>query len=302
MSTPTLDFSHLSIQGGMAQTPRDEDNISDSGVSNEDEGTLNEGDIEERKREMEDFFCSFQPDTLPSEWGQEAHRSERITLESSQSDVSGWTDSTDLQYTLLQWACYEPEGRMLAQYRRIKSPKERAFSFVEALRRRFDAAFERYETPNPEHPFGAAELAEELGTLIDEADNDRAWRVQERDRGWLSLADRRAHTQRLLNVLVSALRRATQLTSEPLRPSPPVTRSHRLSGDPDNILFYVLFIQGQANDFMLGSLERILDQGQGPMSVRPSPEDIRVIWQQLIQFRAQETYRTRFRRAFRINA
>lgn len=302
MNTPTLGFSHLSIQGGMAQTPRDKDSISDSGASNEDERTLTEHDIEERKREMQDFFCSFQPDTLPSEWGREANRSDRITLESSQSDVSGWTDSTDLQYTLLQWACYEPTGLMLAQYRRIKSPNERAFSFVEALRRRFDAAFDRYENPDPGKPFSAVELAEELGVLIDEADNDWAWRVQERDRGWLSLADRRAHTQRLLNVLVSALRRASQLTSEPRRPSPPVTRSHRLSGDPDNILFYVLFIRGQANDFMLGLLEDILGQGPGPMSLRPSPDDTRAIWQQLVQFRAQETYRTRFRRAFRINA
>lgn len=302
MNTPTLSFSHLSIQGGMAQPPHDGDSVSDSEASYDDERVLSEEDIDERRREMQDFLCSFQPNALPSEWAEEENLSDRVTSAAAQTDPSSWTASTDLNFTLLQWACYEPSGQMLAQYRRIKSPRERALSFIEALRRRFGSAFTRYDNPDAENALRAAELVEELETLTNEAHSDRVWRVRARDPGWLSPAERREYMQRLLNVLVLALRRAVEATSEPRHGSPPVTRSQRFSGDHSNILFYVLFVEEQTSDFMLGLLESILEQGPAPMNLLPRQDDIRVIWQQLVRFRARETYRNRFQEIFEISA
>lgn len=252
---------------------------------------------------MQDFLCSFQPDdALPSEWAAKQNFPGRITLVLSQMDTTNWTDSSNLNLTLVQWACYEPSGQMLAQYRKIKSPRERTTSFLEALHRRFGSAFDKYDNPDEENSFGAAELVDELEILTNEADSDRTWRVRVQDSGWLSPAERRAYMQQLLNVLVSALRRAVEATNEPSRGSPPVTRSRRLSGDYSNILFYVLFVEEQTSDFMLGLLKGILEQGPAPMNLIPRQADIRVIWEQLVRFRARETYQARFKRIFEISA
>lgn len=247
---------------------------------------------------MEDFLSSFQPDKLPSEWGQELNLSDRINLEASQASESNWTVSNDLQFTLMQWACYEPEGRMLAQYRRIKSPQERAISFRQALNRRFVVAFTSYDHQGPLNPFYASDLADTLEALADEAQRDMTWRVMPRP-DWLSSNDKTDYIKGLMNTLVGALKTATESTRDPTRAAAPTTRSHRLSGSPEKILFHVLFIQQQASDFMLGVLEEILDEA--PMDDRKGiansvKDDVKAIAQQLEHCRARKAYQTRFRR------
>ncbi|KIX00358.1 uncharacterized protein Z518_10497 [Rhinocladiella mackenziei CBS 650.93] len=120
MSTPTEQFSNLSLPGDMR---------------------FAELSLEQRKTHVRDILSSFDEYRLPSEFLGEIV--ERINEEQAGRNPVEWTRPSDVIGTAMQWGCHDEDTfHALDKWR---TPTRRAQMFSEKLQRRFQKEFKRYD-------------------------------------------------------------------------------------------------------------------------------------------------------------
>jgi hypothetical protein len=281
---PVIAMAGMSERSGTSapQEPNDSDDVPDVSSDEDDTGDR-PSELERRKRYrvMEDFLSSFSRDMLPSEWAPQQGGTFSITPQTSSSQSGGWTAPSDLELTLMQWACYSPDRDLISCIEKMKSSIELAILFIQKLRRRFGTAFEQYQ----ESQLDGSELAKKLLFLSKEAERDRQWRTAPSlDR--LTSNERTGYHNSLFDTLLKALQHIVQFADWP---APPPTLT--------NTMFRDVFVLDNDHDIMLDTFEAILNSAAG---VIPDMQVARDIAELLRRYGAREDYQVRYRRIFHI--